>query len=140
MKKIKITVCTLLLGFVGITVHAQTPAINEAVQKFNSVLFDIDNYYVDSTKTKKLVADAISGMLETLDPHSVYIPKEDLEETNEPLNGNFEGVGIQFNILFDTITVISPISGGPSEKVGIQAGDKIVKIEGVNVAGMKIKN
>ena len=140
MKKIKITVCALLLGFVGITVHAQTPAINEAVQKFNSVLFDIDNYYVDSTKTKKLVADAISGMLETLDPHSVYIPKEDLEETNEPLNGNFEGVGIQFNILFDTITVISPISGGPSEKVGIQAGDKIVKIEGVNVAGMKIKN
>ena len=90
MKKIKITVCALLLGFVGITVHAQTPAINEAVQKFNSVLFDIDNYYVDSTKTKKLVADAISGMLETLDPHSVYIPKEDLEETNEPLNGNLK--------------------------------------------------
>lgn len=120
--------------------NAQNPSSFESSQKFKSVLDYIDYYYVDSTKNKKLVEDAISGMLETLDPHSVYIPKEDLQETNEPLTGNFEGVGIQFNLLFDTITVISPISGGPSEKVGIISGDKIIKIDGKNFAGMKIKN
>ncbi len=119
---------------------AQSPTSQEGAQKFKSVLDYIDYYYVDSTKNKKMVEDAITGMLETLDPHSVYIPKEDLQETNEPLTGNFEGVGIQFNLLFDTITVISPISGGPSEKVGIISGDKIIKIDGKNFAGMKIKN
>lgn len=122
------------------TSSAQVPSSQDGAQKFKTVLDYIDYYYVDSTKSKKLVEDAISGMLETLDPHSVYIPKEDLQETNEPLTGNFEGVGIQFNLLFDTITVISPISGGPSEKVGIISGDKIIKIDGKNFAGMKIKN
>ncbi len=119
---------------------SQDLSSQEGAQKFKSVLDYIDYYYVDSTKSKKLVEDAIVGMLETLDPHSVYIPKEDLKETNEPLAGNFEGVGIQFNLLYDTITVISPISGGPSEKVGIVSGDKIIKIDGKNFAGMKIKN
>ena len=68
---------------------------------------------------EKLVEDAINGMLEKLDPHSVYIPKKDLQEMNEPLEGNFEGIGIQFNILRDTIVVMNTISGGPSEKLGI---------------------
>jgi carboxyl-terminal processing protease len=128
------------LGLIASAAFAQGLASQDGAQKFKSVLDHIDFYYVDSTKSKKLVEDAISGMLETLDPHSVYIPKEELQETNEPLAGNFEGVGIQFNLLYDTITVISPISGGPSEKVGIISGDKIIKIEGKNFAGMKIKN
>ena len=76
-------------------------------------------------------------MLRTLDPHSVYISAKDVKEMNEPLNGNFEGIGIQFNLLSDTIIVIDPIAGGPSEKVGILAGDRIVIIDGEKVAGIR---
>lgn len=140
MNRIALIFIGSLLIFFSTQVKSQSSSSQEGALKFRSVLDYIDYYYVDSTKSKKLVEDAIVGMLETLDPHSVYIPKEELQETNEPLTGNFEGVGIQFNLLFDTITVISPISGGPSEKVGIISGDKIIKIEGKNFAGMKIKN
>src|SRR5690606_32954371 len=72
--------------------------------------------------------------------HSIYIPKEELEEVNEPLKGNFEGVGIQFNIVRDTIYVVDAIAGGPSERLGIRAGDRIVRIDGEVVAGIGIKN
>lgn len=140
MKSITNKILLFALSICTLKVSAQQPTPEESAEKFKAVLNYINYYYVDSTKSKKLVEDAITGMLETLDPHSVYIPKEDLQETNEPLTGNFEGIGIQFNLLFDTITVISPISGGPSEKVGIISGDKIIKIEGKNFAGMKIKN
>jgi carboxyl-terminal processing protease len=113
---------------------------DKSMEKLYSTLQMIDYFYVDSVKADKLTEDAITGMLEKLDPHSVYISKSELKEMNEPLVGNFEGVGIQFNILFDTIAVISPISGGPSEKLGIKSGDRIVKIDGINVASIKIKN
>ena len=108
--------------------------------KVGSAMQIISFAYVDSVKIDKLAEDAVVGMLEKLDPHSVYISKDDLKEANEPLEGSFEGIGIQFQILNDTIVVISPISGGPSERLGIQAGDKIIKIEEKNVAGIKIKN
>jgi carboxyl-terminal processing protease len=114
--------------------------LNSAMDKFGSALQIVNYYYMDSVKQDKLVEDAIIGMLEKLDPHSVYVTPKELKEFNEPLSGNFEGVGIQFNILEDTITVISPISGGPSFKVGIMSGDRIVKIEDEIVAGVKIKN
>src|SRR4030042_2797601 len=87
-----------------------------------------------------MVEKAIIHLLKELDPHSSYLTKEEVKEMNEPLQGNFEGIGISFNILDDTIFVISPISGGPSEKVGIQAGDRIVKVDGKNVAGTGITN
>ena len=96
--------------------------------------------YVDSTDTEALVEHAIQNLLEELDPHSVYISKEELQEANEPLNGSFEGIGVQFNIVKDTIYVITPISGGPSEKLGIRAGDKIIEVEGEAVAGVGITN
>ena len=85
-----------------------------------------------------MVENAIIDMLKELDPHSVYIPSDEVKAMNEPLEGNFEGIGIQFNILEDTIYVISPISGGPSEKVGLRSGDRIVEIDGENVAGIEI--
>ncbi len=110
------------------------------IQKFNTLLNIINYAYVDTVNNTAMVDDAIVAVLKSLDPHSVYIPKEELQEMNEPLEGNFEGVGIQFNILNDTITVVSPISGGPSEKLGIQSGDKIVNIDGELVAGTKISN
>lgn len=111
-----------------------------AAEKYKAALSTVAYGYVDSVDENKLVENAIVGMLKELDPHSVYISKEEVREMNEPLIGNFEGVGIQFQILNDTIMVVNAIPGGPSEKLGIQAGDKIVKIEKENVAGIGIKN
>ena len=79
-------------------------------------------------------------MLEDLDPHSVYFSAEELKQADEPLNGNFEGIGVQFNIFKDTIMVVSPISGGPSERLGIRSGDRFVEVDGKNVAGIGITN
>lgn len=115
-------------------------AQEDGIQKFNTLLNIINYAYVDTVNNSAMVDDAIVAVLKSLDPHSVYIPKEELQEMNEPLEGNFEGIGIQFNILNDTITVVSPISGGPSEKLGIQSGDKIINIDGELVAGTKINN
>lgn len=129
-------ICILLLFLLPGKIFAQY--ITEDIFKFSRALGYISNYYVDSVDSKKLVEDAIVEMLKELDPHSVYIPADEVKEMNEPLEGNFEGIGIQFNILNDTIYVISPISGGPSEKVGIRAGDRIVEIDGENVATIKI--
>lgn len=108
--------------------------------KLDALLYHISTRYVDSVDQDALIEKAIVAMLEDLDPHSVYIPKEELEQTNEPLKGNFEGVGIQFNIVRDTIYVVDAIAGGPSERLGIRAGDRIVKIDQENVAGIGMKN
>lgn len=100
----------------------------------------ITNFYVDTVNTDALAREAIESMLKKLDPHSVFIPSEDVKAMNEPLDGNFEGVGIEFVIYEDTLTVISTILGGPSEKVGIRGGDRIVEIDGENVAAVGLKN
>lgn len=112
----------------------------QAELKLIRTLEIIDNFYVDTIKMDDLVEKTIIQLLKNLDPHSSYIPKSKTREMNEPLEGSFEGIGISFNILNDTIYVISPISGGPSEKVGILPGDRIVKIDGKNVAGIGITN
>ncbi|MCA1744659.1 MAG: PDZ domain-containing protein [Bacteroidales bacterium] len=100
----------------------------------------ITNFYVDTVNTDALAREAIEAMLLKLDPHSVFIPAEDVKAMNEPLDGNFEGVGIEFVIIGDTLTVVSTIVGGPSEKVGIRGGDRIVGIDGENVASVGLKN
>lgn len=112
----------------------------EETFKFGKFLGYLNMYYVDSVKTKEVVEDAIVHVLSELDPHSTYIPAEELKRMNEPLEGNFEGIGISFNILNDTLFVISPISGGPSEKVGILSGDRIVNVDGKNIAGVGLTN
>jgi carboxyl-terminal processing protease len=126
--------------FFGILKTQAQQVSQGAMDKLGTLITLIERYYVDSVKEKKLVEDALVGMLKELDPHSTYIAPEDLKEMNEPLEGNFEGIGVQFQIVNDTITVISPIAGGPSEKLGIEAGDKIIKVEDKTVAGVKIKN
>lgn len=100
----------------------------------------IDSNYVDSVNIDQLNDEAITGMLLSLDPHSVYIPASEFTTANDPLMGNFEGIGIQFRIEHDTVMVINTIPGGPSEKVGLLAGDRIVKVDGKNIAGIKIEN
>ena len=119
---------------------SQSADFEEQGQKFNTLLYYMDQLYVEDTDMESLVETAIVNMLEEMDPHSVYIPAEELQAADEPLNGNFEGVGIQFNIFRDTIMVVSPISGGPSEKLGIMAGDRIVTVDGEVVAGTGVTN
>ena len=107
-------------------------------RKLQLALYAISNLYVDSTSQTKLVEDAITGMLENLDPHSTYTNPEETKEMTEPLAGNFDGIGIQFNMLTDTVYVIQVISGGPSEKVGLMAGDRIVEVNDTVIAGVKM--
>ncbi len=109
-------------------------------QKFIQTLNLIRSYYVDTVNEPKLVETAIREMLKTLDPHSVYISKKEVKEANEPLIGNFDGIGVQFNIFNDTIEVVGTVPDGPSEKLGIMAGDKIVKIEDIDAVGKDITN
>ena len=98
----------------------------------------ITNLYVDSVDEQKMVEDGIRGMLEKLDPHSSYTTAKETKAMNEPLQGSFEGVGIQFNVSQDTLLVIQPTLGGPSEKVGIMAGDRIVAVNDTASAGVKM--
>jgi carboxyl-terminal processing protease len=106
--------------------------------KINNIIRIIENSYVDSVNIKDLEEAAIPNILRKLDPHSIYIPAKDLKRANEPLQGNFEGIGIAFNMLTDTILVISTIPGGPSEKTGLVAGDKIIYVNDSLVAGKRI--
>lgn len=113
---------------------------NTPLRKLHLAYFAIANLYVDETDEAKMVEDAIIGMLEELDPHSVYSDAEEVKKMNEPLVGNFDGIGIQFNMAEDTLFVIQPVSGGPSEKIGIRAGDRIVAVNDTVIAGVKMSN
>jgi carboxyl-terminal processing protease len=117
------------------SVNAQFVNPQSNIEKLARTLQLLNYGYVDSVNLEKLSEDAIVAMLGSLDPHSVYISKSELSEANEPLQGSFDGIGIEFQIYKqpgcpDTVLVVSPVPGGPSDKVGIQAGDKIVKING----------
>ena len=113
---------------------------NNKYTKIEEILHYIQQEYVDTVNNETLVEKTIVAMLQNLDPHSSYITADELLSNNEPLKGNFEGVGIEFNTVEDTIHVISAIAGGPAEGAGVQAGDKIIKVNGKNVAGIKITN
>lgn len=108
--------------------------------KLEDVLHYINQEYVDTISEEDLIEKSIVSLLENLDPHSSYITAEELQANNEPLQGNFEGIGVEFNIVDDTVRVVAAIPGGPAEGVGVQAGDKIVMVDGKNIAGIKIAN
>lgn len=120
-------------------VNAQDNVQKEQL-KFGRLLRLIDGYYVDSAKVDELTEKAIVHVLSELDPHSVYISKEEVDKMNEPLQGNFEGIGISFNIFKDTLLVTATIPDGPSEKVGLLAGDRIVEVDGKKITGIGLKN
>ncbi|MBP6532893.1 MAG: PDZ domain-containing protein, partial [Bacteroidia bacterium] len=108
--------------------------------KLNDVINYINQEYVDTVNQKKLVENTIEEMLHRLDPHSAYIPADELQSTNEPLEGNFDGIGVEFHIQDDTIMVVTAVSGGPSDALGILPGDRIIKVEGKSVANIHITN
>lgn len=111
-----------------------------ASSKYDEVMHYINKMYVDTVNTSELEEEAIVAMMEELDPHSQYIPKKEFDAVNDPLLGSFEGIGVQFRIVDDTVTIVNTIKGGPSEKVGIMAGDRIVYVNDSLIAGIKIKN
>src|SRR5690606_1251776 len=129
----------ILIGFY--MPHPQTglytnfPPSND---KLSRVLDIIESDYVDTVNRNALIEEAIPVMLRKLDPHSVYIPATDLAQANEPLQGNFDGIGVSFNMLTDTVLIISTIPGGPSEKAGIIPGDKIILVNDSLIAGKNI--
>ncbi len=127
--------------FLILSLYAQSnaePDFDLAMRKLNMATVMTNIYYVDSVSIERQVEDAINGMLSKLDPHSQYTNAKETKKMNEPLEGSFEGIGVQFNMLEDTLVVIQPVSKGPSEKVGIQAGDRIVSVNDTAIAGVKM--
>jgi carboxyl-terminal processing protease len=129
----------VLIG-AGLTSKSGGSEVNQDIQKLREVLTLVKKEYVDETKTEGLVEDAIAHLLGQLDPHSAYISAKDRISANEDLKGNFEGIGIGFNIFHDTLTVITTLSGGPSEAVGLRSGDKIIKVDDKVIASTKLTN
>lgn len=111
--------------------------MSEGSKKLATTMAVVENFYVDKVDDQKLAEDAIKSLLEKLDPHSTYISADEVKEMNEPLEGNFDGIGISFNMATDTLYVIETIAGGPSEKVGLLAGDKIIYVNDTLIAGVK---
>lgn len=140
MKKMNIIKTILLMAFVAMVqgATAQSGRIEKQLQKMLYAESAIMQMYVDTVNAEKLTEDAIKGMLKELDPHSTYTPARDVESLNEQLNGSFDGIGVQFNMDDDTLVVIQPVSNGPSEKVGIIAGDRIVAVNDTAIAGVKM--
>ena len=132
----------LLFAFLNANAQIQTEQLdpNQTIKKYSTLLYLLNNFYVDTLDVPAITEEAIVQTLRELDPHSAYIPKKSVERSNESLEGSFEGVGITFQIFKDTILVVAPIPGGPSDKVGIMAGDKIVTVDGEDAFGKKISN
>ena len=132
---------SLLLAFaVMLTLGAIAERIPSSISKLLNAEYAIKSCYVDSVDENKLVEDAIIGMLEKLDPHSQFTTAKETQELEEPLQGEFSGIGIQFNLKQDTLYVIQTIPNGPSERVGMLPGDRIIYVNDTTIAGVKIKN
>ena len=138
--KIIIAVATLIFATTNISLGQIEKDKNKTTYKLAKMIDIIEQLYVDSTNSAELVDVAIKAMLEKLDPHSAYIAAKRVEAVEAPLKGNFEGVGVRFQILNDTLMVVQAIPGGPSAKVGVSAGDQIIKIDEETVAGVGLSN
>ncbi|MGY6559510.1 MAG: S41 family peptidase [Nitritalea sp.] len=130
--------------WIGATFHepekSEKNDLRAAIYKLQEIITYINRDYVDSVNTNELVEYGIEKMLEKLDPHSNYIPARDASLAKSQLDGEFDGIGVEFGILRDTIYVVAPLTGGPSEKLGIQSGDQIIKVDDKTVAGTGITN
>ncbi|MCH4185781.1 MAG: PDZ domain-containing protein, partial [Prevotella sp.] len=130
-----VLLCCVITASAQFRIHLER---RSPLAKLSAAELAIENLYVDSVDENKLVEDAIRGMLDKLDPHSAYTTPSETKELNEPLNGDFDGIGVQFNMMNDTLIVIQPVVNGPSEKVGIIAGDRIVAVNDTAIAGVKM--
>jgi len=139
-KKLRNGFALCLISVLAFTGAVNAQSVKQQAIKYQNLLALIDAFYVDTVNVEKLTEDAVIKVLAELDPHSIYISKDEIKEMNEPLQGSFSGIGVQFNILRDTLMVVATIPGGPSEKVGVRAGDRIIKIDNENVAAIGMKN
>lgn len=140
---IPVIIISLFIGILAGRIYDNPDAENKFIiipkaNKLDIVLNYIENDYVDEVSKSEIIEQTIPKVLEELDPHSHYIPAAELQSVNEPLEGNFSGIGIQFNMLNDTLLVVQTTANGPSERTGIMAGDRIVKVDGVTVAGVQM--
>ena len=131
-------ICLLLFYIFTFLPLSAQPKSDSPLHKLQLAEMAITNFYVDSVNEQKLSEDAIRGMLKGLDPHSTYTDAKETKAMNEPLQGDFEGIGVQFNMIEDTLVVIQPIVNGPSQKVGILSGDRIVSVNDSTIAGVKM--
>ena len=130
-----VLLCCVITASAQFRIHLER---RSPLAKLSAAELAIENLYVDSVDENKLVEDAIRGMLDKLDPHSAYTTPSETKELKEPLNGDFDGIGVQFNMMNDTLIVIQPVVNGPSEKVGVIAGDRIVAVNDTAIAGVKM--
>ena len=137
MRSLLLTFASLLLTCSAIFSQSMQMTPERKLQYAEMI---ISNFYVDTVNRDTIVDEAIRAMLKTLDPHSAYSTPDETRELNEPLNGNFSGIGIQFNMATDTLYVIQTIAGGPSEQVGLLPGDRIIMVNDTLIAGVKMKN
>lgn len=146
MKKISNTALTVVLillstaPFQNLSAQESGNLLNEQVNKLGQALFYITQYHLDTLNTDVAVDEMIETLMGKLDPHSTYIPAEDVQNMNEPLEGNFEGIGIEFAIIRDTLVVVNPVAGAPSESVGIRADDRIVAVDGEEISSSVLTN
>ena len=137
-KKIFFALFALFALCVSILPSKAQKEVDEQMRKLIISAITINDHYVDTVNLEKLVENAIRGMIEKLDPHSAYSTPEETKKLNEPLQGSFDGIGIQFNILDDTLLVVQTVTGGPSEKAGVMAGDRIISVNDTTIAGVKM--
>ena len=138
MKKILLPILSVLIS-IGMYAQKQAEILDEIqLRKLMMTYYSINQLYVDDVDPKRLIEDGIIGMLKELDPHSIYTPAKEVQALNESLDGGFDGIGVQYNMSEDTLVVIQPVSGGPSDKVGIICGDKIVSVNDTVIAGVKM--
>ena len=130
---------SIVIALLSVTFLTIAQTMPQKIKKLLNAQYAINALYVDSVNEDKLVEDAIKGMLNELDPHSSYTTAKETEELDEPLQGSFSGIGIQFRMNLDTLYVIQTIAGGPSERVGLRAGDRIVEVNDTLIAGVKMK-
>ena len=135
MKKTFLILSSLLLWT---SLQAQDYII--PMRKIQTAVFALNSFYVDSVDNEKLINEAMKSIVKNLDPHSEYMSKEEVSEMNEPLQGGFDGIGISFNMMNDTLFIVEVITGGPSEKVGLLAGDRILSVDDEVIAGVKMSN
>lgn len=146
-----IAICVVVGIYIGALISTSSATANQSVifpqgkrfnnaSKLNEILNFIGETYVDSINKKELTEQSITAMLTQLDPHSYYIPAKEYDDMNDPLEGNFDGIGVEFRIQNDTVMVVAPIAKGPSAKLGIKAGDRIIKVDTTDIAGIGITN
>ena len=129
---------SLCLYAQNLPVGSSQNSLSDKVNKLGQTLFFINRLYLDTVNNDNLTDKALIAIMKELDPHSSYISAKDMKAMNEPLEGNFDGIGVEFALINDTLTINSTIPGGPSEKVGIKAGDKIIKVDDESIAGTNL--